>query len=83
MEVLPSKIQPEIKKSRVSTLLQSHVHSCEYDFVIKLKRVKILDFIISILVFLLHCLKSCWGNGFKWVYCTLDTSCILLKYTFT
>ena len=73
MEILPSKIQPEIKKSRVWSLSQSHVHSCEYDFVIKLKRVKILDFIISMLVFLLHYLKSFLGIGFKWVYCTLDT----------
>lgn len=44
MEILPSKIQPEIKKSRVWTLSQSHVHSCEYDFVIKLKTGKVLGF---------------------------------------
>ena len=30
---------------RILTLLQSHIH-CEHGFVVKLKRVKILDFII-------------------------------------
>ena len=67
---------------RVLTLLQSYVHSCEHDFVIKLKRVlkrvKILDFIISGgilytkisrmvifgLVFVLYVLKLSVRNGF-------------------
>ena len=33
--------------THISTLLQSHVHKNEHGFVIKLKRVKALDFIIS------------------------------------
>ena len=74
------KIQPvEITKYKilgVSTLLQSHVHSCEHSFVIKLKRVKILDFVISIYIsaFLLYFLKLPAGNGFESVYCNLDAS---------
>ena len=88
LEVLLYKTQLEIKKIlkslRVSTLLQSYVHmfTCEHGFVIKLKRVKILDFIISgcvsytnkfrmlffRLVFLLYFLRFSVGNGFyKWI----------------
>ena len=44
------KTNIEIIKSKslhLSTLLQSHVHKNEYVFVIKLKRERILDFVIS------------------------------------
>ena len=88
LEILLYQTQPEIKKNlkslNVSILLQSHVHmfTCEHGFVIKLKRIKILDFIISgcvsytnkfrmlvfRLVFLLYFLRFSVGNGFyKWI----------------
>ena len=70
LETLVNKIQPEIIKSKIFMR--------EHGFVIKLKRVKILDFIISGcilytkisrmvifgLVFLLYFLKLSVGNGF-------------------
>ena len=70
LEILVNKIQPEIIKSKI--------FMCEHGFVIKLKRVKILDFVISGcilytkisrmvifgLVFLLYFLKLSVGNGF-------------------
>ena len=67
MEILVYKIQPEknLKYLCVSTLLQSPVHSCEPSFVVKLKRVKNLDFVVSVLVFLLYSLKLSAGNGFE------------------
>ena len=43
LEILLYKIQPEIMKSKIFT----RFNSCEHGFVIKLKHVKILDFIIS------------------------------------
>ena len=82
LEILVYKVQPEIIKLKslcISTLLQSNVHkTCEHGFVIKLKCVKILNFVISGcilytkisrmvifgLVFLLYFLKLSVGNGF-------------------
>ena len=73
LEILLYKIQSEIMKSKIFT----RFNSCEHGFVIKLKHVKILDFIISgyilytkisrIVIFglvsLVYFLKLSVGNG--------------------
>ena len=77
MEILVYKIiKAQVTKFKIFTRFNFITKPCSFlwtCFVIKLKRIKILDFIISILVFLLYFFKLSVGNRFKWVYCTLDT----------